>query len=524
VLTVRRVYLGAVSAIGLGMLLGGLIVLLGTLAEVALGGAVFGPQLRDAISTSTAIAAVGLVGWTLHWAAAQSQAARHPEERAAVLRRLYLYAVAFVLIITLGIVGSSLSAKLLAGADGTPIDRVGAATDALRLVLLSGLWLYHLRVIEADRAAAGESGASATLRRWYAYGVQLVALTVALFATRDLVSLFFDLPGRIGRVSIAEDSGQALVWLGIWLWHVGWADRADLVRVDRASTLRAVEAFLVLLLAVALVLFEANNTLYYLVARVLGVEAPGGFRSLDLASFARPLSTVIVFGSAWALMRHRIAHDALSSEPERQAGVRRLYNHVVALAAIAALATGLAGLLWNALDVIFGAIRPQPGGAADQISMFLSLVLVSAPVWVLHWRPRPGSGLEPSSLSRRLYLFLTVAGCVVALLISGVGFVAVLFNGLLAGDLGTLANRLSGHFAVLAVGGLVGAYHWQVLLRDGRARAAAVPLPDDSAARVARIEAPGLTVTVLGASEDDVRGALASLPAGATYSIDRPTP
>jgi hypothetical protein len=45
------------------------------------------------------------------------------------------------------------------------------------------IWAFHFRIAARDRAAVGESGASATLRRWYMYVVLLAGLLVMLTGT-----------------------------------------------------------------------------------------------------------------------------------------------------------------------------------------------------------------------------------------------------------------------------------------------------------------------------------------------------
>lgn len=508
-LTVRRLYLYAVAAIALSMFLGGLGVLGGTFVETVLGSAVPGPSMRNTIASAAAAALVGLVGWFFHWRAARRLAASDAHERASILRRLYLYGFMAVLLGMLAVHATLLAYRLLQALETGSADNVGLATAAWDIVVLFVAWTYHLREADIDRSIAGEIGGAATIRRWYGYGVQLIAMVVALFAVREL--LIFPLhTNAVGRLSTALDAALAAVSVAVWLWQQRWTARRTGLQ-EHESTLRAVAGFVVIGLAVALVVGDAHRLLYLLLARALGVEAPGGIRSIDLAVLVRPLSTIAVFGVAWAFARSRLAADAVYGEPARQAAVRRLYEHLVAFLAILALASGLSGLLWNVSDWVLLPVPPSPDALHDQIALFTALCLVALPLWLTHWRPAAESG-ERWTFSRRLYLFATLAIAVVATLASSAALIATVLNGLLSGELATQTAVLGRPFSVMLVAGAVGIYHWRMLRADALERSKREPAGE--------IPEHSIVVRIRGASEEQVRRALEALPEGARYAVE----
>src|SRR5262249_52054533 len=152
----------------------------------------------------------------------------------------------------------------------TGADRVRLVEAIWNLLLCFGFWLMHFHYAAGDRAAGGERGASATLRRWYTYGVELVSLVVLLFACQELLTTtglrrVSDAPISTGHVATVV--ARALVMLGIWVYHAHWVRTAAVLEDDRGSTLRAVAGFGILGLSVAMTLSETSRALYYGLAR-----------------------------------------------------------------------------------------------------------------------------------------------------------------------------------------------------------------------------------------------------------------
>jgi hypothetical protein len=147
-------------------------------------------------------------------------------------------------------------------------------------------------------------------------------------------------------------------------------------------------------------------------------------------------------------------------------------------------------------------------------------------MWVTHWRQSPDLA-ERYTLSRRLYLYATLLGSVLAALISGAIFVYRLLALLLgtsdaAG--GAPVVDMGRAMSVILVAAAIGLYHWRVLRADSAARPAAspagIPLPAGIPSPVyARGQGGSLVITITGATEQQIRQALSKLPDGAKYTI-----
>jgi len=516
----RRLYLYIVAAVSLGMLLVGLGNLGTTTLNAVLRAPSTGSVFKDAVAGFGAVTLVGLPVWLIHWTIAQRLAGRHPDERASDLRRLYIYLVLAATALAAAIVLRGLLEDGLGLLLGSSTDGTALARAAWVSLLLLAIWFYHLRVAEADRTAAGEAGTSATLRRWYAYGLLLLGLAFLLFGARNLLQqvllLLVD-----GRQTIAfgglipASLATMVTGLAIWGFHFRWTSREPLQSDDRGSTLRAVEGFLVLAGSVALTLIGASQLLYYTLARALGIQQPGGVSGNLLAALAGPGATVLVFGLAWIWTRRQLAADAGETEAARQAGVRRLYTHLVTLLALATLAVGAAGLLWTLSDQVLNSLLGRNVGEwRDRASLFLTLAIVGTPMWLTHWKASPELR-ERFTLSRRLYLYAALLGSVLALLISG----AILLYRVLGLILST-SDATSGaavvdagrSASVILVALSLGLYHWRLLRADSAARPALVSEPAPANSR--------FTLAIDGANEEQIRRLLGGLPGGATYSLE----
>jgi hypothetical protein len=532
----RRLYVYIVAAASLGMLLIGLVNLGTTAIDQILNATPPYSNVRDAYAGFGAVTLVGLPVWVIHWWFAQRLARRNAGERASAIRRLYLYVVLAATGIALAIYLRRLIEDAVGFVLGSSFDGASITRALWAVLVLSAFWLYHFRSAAVDRTSVGESGTSATLRRWYAYGLLFLGLAFLLFGARNLLQQIWVLLVDRGQVIapgwlVPTALATMLTGLLIFSFHSQWTSRPPIAEDDRRSTLRAVERFLALTGCVALALFGASQLLYYALARLLGIEHPGGVSTGILVAIASPAATVIVFGLAWLWIRRQLAVDAGDTEAARQAGVRHLYTHLVGLLALVTLAIGAAGLLWTLSDQLLNHLLGRSVEEwRDQTSLFVTLAVVGVPMWLTHWRQSPDPA-ERYTLSRRLYLYATLLGSVLAVLISGAVFVyrllaLVLGTSDAAG--GAAVVDMGRALSVILVGAAIGLYHWRVLRADSAARPT-VTSPAAHEDQHGTIPSPlagegkggGFVVTITGASEEQIRRILANLPDGANYTIQR---
>jgi ABC-type multidrug transport system fused ATPase/permease subunit len=553
----RRLYLYLVSAAALATLAAGLSALGFTVLMFVFNDP-NADASRGALAGATAATLVALVVWGVHFWFARRYAHRDPAERASAIRRLYVYWACLVMSIGAAIALDNAIANYLrpifdcSTVSTTSVYRpfdchegaslLPTAQAAWIALVLGALWALHYRIATRDRAAVGEQGRSASLRRWYMYPALLVGLLMMLSGAASLIILVWL---RLVNSSLGTDqyryigdaAGLLVGGTVLWGFHARVLAQSYL-EDDRKSTLRALEGFIAVAVCILFALIGAAQILYYALARLLGVASPGNVGSDVVAAMAAPVCVAVVYGAAWFLVRRRLSRDTGSHEVDRQAGVRRLYTNLAALVSMATLGTGAAGVIWYLAEQIEA---PLIGVSAsdwkDPISLWATLFVVGLAVWLAHWRHAPWPG-DRQSLSRRLYVWAALLISVLAVLGSGIALLNVVLQQVFSANprLNSVANLDFGHYlAVLVVAVVIGVYHWRVLRADAASRPA-----KHEVEVVAAVIAPAAVVTVdsvitsetvptshgkryvlsvVDASEDDVHQALANLPPAASYHL-----
>jgi Domain of unknown function (DUF5671) len=554
----RRLYLYLVSAAALGTLAAGLSAL-GFNVLLFVFNDPNADAARGALAGATAATVVGLLVWGVHFWFARRYAHRDPAERASAIRRLYVYWACLVMSIGAAIaLDTAISNYLHPILDCTVNPQVlisiycGPTAGALPAIqaawitlVLGAFWALHYRIAVRDRAAVGEQGRSASLRRWYMYPAVLVGLLMTLSGATSLLILVWL---RLLNSSLGTDQGRyigdavGLLAGGLLLW--GFHARVLAQRYledDRKSTLRALEGFIAVAISMVFALIGAAQILYYALARLIGVTNPGNVGNDVVAAMVAPVSVLVVYGAAWFLVRRRLARDTGSHEVDRQAGVRRLYTNLAALVSMAALGAGAAGVLWNLAEQIEAPlIGVTATDGRDPISFWATLFVVGVVVWLAHWRHAPWPG-DRQSLSRRLYVWAALLVSVLSVLGSGIGILNVVLQQVFSATprLSSTSNLDFGHYlAVLVVAVLIGVYHWRVLRADAAARPAKheveparvivgtqavdstiATTPATSTSASSAPHGKRYVLSVMDASEDDVHQALSNLPPAASYRL-----
>jgi hypothetical protein len=533
----RRLYLYLVSAAALTLLAVGLS-LLGATVLLFVFNDPSAESSRTAAATFAAMTLVALPVWAVHFWFGGRFDRRDPLERASALRRLYLYWACFG-----GAVGAAEALSitiwtLLRPVDGDTYSGVSTSQGAWVTAVLVAIFAFHYRIASRDRKAVDETGASATLRRWYMYLALLIGTLLMLGGTIQLLQgawwRLAAAPNTYNSTNMALGTGQMIAGLALWGFHARVISTRHLSD-DRHSTLRALEGFIVVAFSIAVAVVGASLMLYFGLARALGVDKPGGLLTNQdvLAALGGPASQFLVYGIAWILMRRRLARDAVSQETSWQAGVRRLYTNLAALVSLGAAATGAGGLLWTLAEQAEGPlIGVTPSDWKDPVSLWSTLFVVGLTVWIACWRHAPWAD-DRQSLSRRLYVWAALLGSVLVLIGGGVGMVYAVLQQLFSASptLAAKSNLDFGHYlAVIVVAAVVGFYHWRVLRSDAAARPRKVVAPPVAAvapvAPVATLEpeavdthAHHFTLVVTDATEDDLHQALAALPPQASYKL-----
>jgi len=530
-LTLRRLYVYFVAAASIGFLVKGVTGAGATVIELLLGGGALQSTYRQSVALSGAEIIVALPLWVGHWRFAQRLAQRDPNERRAGLRSLYLYGVLAGLLLTFGVllddlIGSALGLLLGLQSGSGEATWVGLARRLWELVVVVAFLAYTHRITSGDRAAVGESGAGATLRRWYVYGAQLVALLIGLSGTAGLLrEIAVDLLSRATFIgagqTLVAGVAQTAVAVAVWVFLRRLSSDAAVAAEDRQSTLRAICGFLTVAVAVSVSLFNLGVILHWSLSRLVGVAQPSGLAGDAVPALAGPVAACIVFGAAWALGRRDLARDASMLGMTRQAAIGRLYQHLVAAVSLATFASGLGLLLWTLTDQFLGSGTTIAAmDFRDEISLGVTLVVVGLPVWLLFWRP-VGTVDDRLGLSRRLYLFASLLASVLVGLGAGVWLVSLLLRMLFAVPGPAPEVQLGHSLGLFLVALVVGAYHGRVLRQDMALRGhspQSAAEPESREPADMRVPAP-IAVEITGATEEEVRRIMDGLPAGASYEF-----
>ncbi|MSQ08134.1 MAG: hypothetical protein EXR44_02380 [Dehalococcoidia bacterium] len=140
---------------------------------------------------------------------------------------------------------------------------------------------------------------------------------------------------------------------------------------------------------------------------------------------------------------------------------QRIYIYVVLAATVVIAAAGASDLLGALVDQVWPG-RTLQGRATSDVARGLSLLVVSIPVWLFHWRVAErkvaADSAESASGLRQAYLAFVKAVSVV--------FIGISTGGMVSNISGGHADSLRGDmFSHLAVWGAVWAFHWRTARR-----------------------------------------------------------
>jgi hypothetical protein len=421
--TIRRFYFYLVAFISLEVVVWGAISLARTLFENLPGGN------TNQLATGLSLVLVGVPIFLLHWLVAQHDAQHDEEEHSSRLRAVFLYAARLATLIpvvqnVLALISRPLLSLVGVSTTQALIGATQSVWDNLAAILINLVaWYYFERVLRADWQAAPATGSLlAEVRRLYRFIWVLYSLVYAISGVLQILRYIFYSVQTINRVEVGWlGNGLAWVLVGAPLWVYTWQLVQRLLDQpgERPSTLRLSVLYLLALAGVVVTLSSVGVVLAYVLRWTFG-ETQTLVDFLSAHNIA--LSTGITFAILWAYYG-RILHAEINLEPDamRQAGLRRLYGYILALAGNGVTFFGAWWLLSVLVDLLFGSLT-GPQLLRTRVSTGLAALLVGLPVWLNYW-PRmqaeaalltdPGDHAR-RSIVRKIYLylalFLTVVG------------------------------------------------------------------------------------------------------------------
>ena len=445
--TVRRVFFYVLALITLGILTAGLINLLSlsfdtilarfTLAEIG--------DIKQQLSLGIAMVVIGGPLWFLFWGTIQRHTANNADEAGSSLRAFFLN---FVLIVSAFVTAVTLSMLLAWLMGGCRPDRFSPGSTAA-LIVFAAVWYYHWRVSASERPATQVAD---TVRRWYIYILSAAGL---IWLSAGLVQLLYTAfisltiwQGVMVRGSFWNDGTRsAVAWMltGGLVWAFYWFYMA---RADSKSSLRQVYFYLLTILGGAIAgLIALTVTAYKILYWLMGGDKDivGYFQFLGWS-----IPTILVAACIW-FYHLRIAEEEAATEQEHQLSARRVHHYLMAFLGLGTLIAGLIILLGIPLDWVINTLKPEtivmePGWWNNHLSLGMSMLIVSIPLWLYYWGQITGMAdmggvVERRARSRRIYLYVIIGAAVVMLAADLVNIVYQLLNGLLSGNLGLEALR-----------------------------------------------------------------------------------
>jgi hypothetical protein len=307
--------------------------LIGQLDPVGLEIELFGKGL---LPTEIARIAVGVILWALFWRMAQNQFLGPDErDRNSVVRKVYLYLVVFIAIITVVTTTTFVIADIL----GRALDVPGESGDIhlpISIFIAVGLvWAYHVYVLRKDTEKIEEAHQQALVRRVYLYlmaGVSFAALLTGLVG--DISVLIRALTGKGFILELREQ----LTWFtsvliaGLPLWIVYWrqiqiavTQPGSIGLEERRSLVRRIYLYFFIFIATMAVLGSAIYIVSQLVELALGARGRVGLGT----DIGQAVAYLLVAVGVWLYHGRLLRSDSRTIKEEEVKQIKSLNVVVV---------------------------------------------------------------------------------------------------------------------------------------------------------------------------------------------------
>jgi hypothetical protein len=473
--TVRRLYFYLVSLISLEVVVWGVIYLARTLFK-----AQSTILTSNLLATGLSLILVGLPIFLLHWLVIQRSAYRDVDERATLVRAVFLYAVQLAVLIPvvqniLAIFIRILLPALDLNARFAFIGGEQTLLDNLVAIIVNLLaWAYFLRVLQSDWQSEIEDDHLVEVRRLYRYIWMLYGLVFVIVGMQNILRyLFHLLAGSASTVNSWLGNGIPLAVTGTVIWSLTWRiiqqqlDDPD----ERRSTLRLVVLYVVTLLSAVIVLFSSIWTLTALFRWILGTL--GGLSDF-LSESAGQLALLIPMFVVWIYYEgHRKEQVSEDLEPERQPGAERLYRYLLSLLGLGATFSGSWLVLQSLVQMLFGARLTVVG--QELLAPGLAALLTGIPLWLLNWIPLQNAARDVSnigeqarrSIIRKIYLYLILFLSIIGVMVAGGLLFFLALSQVLGNTTPNFGQEFTDRLVTLLLIALWLSYHLIALRRDG---------------------------------------------------------
>jgi hypothetical protein len=339
----------------------------------------------------------------------------------------------------------------------------------------------------AAPARTADGGARTFVRRLYFYGMALISLIAMLIAADNLLRVLDE--NWLGRAAenalyaidaasyvrdaIAGNGGLLLVATPIFLLHWAAIQRRREPEELRAG-MRKFFLYGAALVAVGYSVFNAYNLLQGIAQLAFGM--PVAQSLIWPAGWLHDLAMMVL---AWALLNYLLGVAANDGDLGQEVGIagtwRRLFQTAAGLFGLWLVIVGSMGLIETLLRLAFGAAgwglsvswwRPLLGDHVAQLLLGSFLLRLN---WVRWQSLAVAHPQEAQSALRRFYLYVTVVGGALAVLLPLTELLRVLLLLLLGAMERTdplLLDALTTALAGAPVGLLIWRWHWRYLQQE----------------------------------------------------------
>jgi hypothetical protein len=481
--SIRRLYFYLVAFISIEVVVWGVVGLLRSIVDDVISGG------EDSLALSLASILVCVPIFLIHWFWAQRAAARDEEEKTAILRAVFFYAILLATLIPVVQNLLSLIDRALIQATGLEVTRAFSAfrnqtlADNLIAIVMNGIVAaYFWNILRGEWATLPEKDNFADVRRLYRYLWMLYGLLMTVFGAQQILRFLLYIPGdvlgELGREIVVN--GTALVLVGTPVWVYSWRVIQDSLvdPTEMGSSLRLGILYILALGGVITVISAASMVVTDLLTWLLGADWT--FRDL-IQQISGPISIGVPLGLVWSYYGHWLnRHIEAVGDRVRQAGMKRLYNYILAFIGLVVAFIGATSLVRFIIDMVTGAGILMTDATRGSLASSISSLLVGLPLWLVMWRPMQAEALSQGELGdharrsvlRKTYLYLALFASVIGGMATAVGLVYQLIRVVLGSGAGSsFVNDALNLTQLLFLFGVVLMYHLNVLRTDGEAMA-----------------------------------------------------
>jgi hypothetical protein len=484
--SIRRLYFYLVAFISIEVVLWGLVGLLRSIVDETISGG------ADALAQALALILVGMPIFLFHWLWVQRAATRDDEEKTATLRAVFFYTILLATLIP--VVQNLLSFIDRAFIQGAGLG-VGRAfilfreqtlADNLIAIVMNGIVAaYFWNLLRGEWGKLPSKENFTEVRRLYRYIWMLYGLLMTVFGAQQILRFLFYIPenvlGELGREVVVN--GVALLVVGTPVWVYAWRVIQDSLAdpAEMGSALRLGILYLLALGGVITVITTAAMVVNAILTWLLGADWTFQYFVQQIGG---PISIGVPLGLVWAYYGYWLnRHIEAVGDRVRQAGMKRLYNYILALIGLVVAFVGVASLFAFIIDMITGSDILTSDSTRRTLASSISSLIVGLPLWLVMWRPMQAEALVEGemgdharrSILRKAYLYLVLFGSVIGGMATAVGLVYQLIRAVLTGDPGNdFINNILNFIQLLFLFGIVLIYHLNVLRQDGASAADAL--------------------------------------------------